>query len=64
MKHCIQTNPLTNAVEIRIDTLKVIEDTVRLVHALSDVLDIDILRVKDIDSYVIQKKVYIRDRQY
>jgi hypothetical protein len=55
------TNPLPNAVELRIDTSSIITDSVYLVHAISQILNIDILRVKDVDSYVIQNNIWTKN---
>jgi len=52
------TKHLSNAVELRIDTSSLETDTVHLVHALSEILNIDIMRIRDVDSYQIQNKSF------
>lgn len=52
------TNPLSNAVELRFDTSSIIYDSVYLVHSISQILNINILRVHDIDSYKLQDKTW------
>lgn len=46
------TTALSKAVELNLDFSSLVTDRVSLVHALSDVLNIDILRVKVDDSYI------------
>lgn len=55
------TNPLPNAVQLRIDTSKDLTDSVYIVHAISQILNIDILRVKDVDSYIIQNNTWTKN---
>lgn len=56
--HRFTTNALPGAVELRLDTSKLVTDTVYLVHCISDILDIDILRVKIVDSYRIRNQTW------
>jgi hypothetical protein len=59
--HNFMTKPLPNAVQLRIDTSTLITDVVYLVHAISQVLDIDILRVKVVDSYIIKNQTWTKN---
>jgi hypothetical protein len=50
--HNFMTLQLKNAVQLRLDFDSLMIDRVFVVHSLSDVLNIDILRVKVVDSYI------------
>ena len=62
--HRFMTTSLSNAIELRIDTNKLITDSVYIVHALSDVLNIDILRVKVVDSYLVKNDTFTKMNTY
>jgi hypothetical protein len=58
--HTFMTTALSNAVELNLDFSSLITDRVYLVHRVSDVLDIDILRVKVVDSYIQVNNTYTK----
>jgi hypothetical protein len=60
--HNFMTKPLPNAVQLRLDTSTLITDVVYLVHAVSQILNIDILRVKGVDSYIIKNQTWTKNR--
>ncbi len=57
------TTELSNAVELRLDFDSLLTDRVYIVHQLSDVLNIDILRVKVVDSYIRVNETFSKDRR-
>lgn len=57
------TTELSNAVELRLDFDSLLTDRVYIVHQLSDVLNIDILRVKVVDSYIRVNETFAKDRR-
>lgn len=60
--HNFMTKPLSNAVQLRLDTATLITDVVYLVHAISQILNIDILRVKGMDSYIIKNQTWTKNK--
>lgn len=58
------TKPLPNAVQLRLDTSSLITDVVYLVHTISQILNIDILRVKVVDSYIIKNSTWTKNKAY
>jgi len=56
--HNFMTTPLSSAVEIRLDTISLITDSVYIVHSISDILNVDIYRVKVVDSYYLLDKAW------
>jgi len=58
--HRFMTTRLSNAVQLRIDTNKLITvpDSVYVVHSISDALNIDIVRVRVVDSYIILNQTF------
>jgi ribonuclease HI len=60
--HNFMTKALSNAVQLRLDTTTLMTDVVYLVHAISQILNIDILRVKGVDSYIIKNQTWTKNK--
>lgn len=60
--HTFMTKSLSNAVQLRLDTTTLMTDIVYLVHAISQILNIDILRVKGVDSYIIKNQTWTKNK--
>jgi hypothetical protein len=56
--HSFMTAPLSSAVQIRLDTISLVKDSVYIVHRISEILNIDIHRVKVVDSYILKDKAW------